>query len=187
MSQELIRFEGPVSSAEGRVYHALACGRPRENGSWEGWIEFEPLDGGPRIRTERETTQPDYENLLYWATGLTATYLDGALLRATRVPPLVEPQRPAATPGGRRWPRRTAAGASRRRPPRAVIDPFAVFAEGDELLRDQLGALGPAQLRNIVRAYALSSMPEERLQATSAAELRGLILAAVEERASRRG
>jgi hypothetical protein len=49
---------------------------------WEGWIEFEPSDGGAAIRTPRETTQPNLKDLEYWATGLTEAYLEGALVRA---------------------------------------------------------------------------------------------------------
>lgn len=178
MSEELVRFDGPVSSEDGRLYHATACGVHRPDGSWEGWIEFTPLEGGPRIRTERGTTQPDYQSLLYWATGLTATYLDGALLRATRVPPTVqwpEPVAAAAHPGRER----PVGATAPRRPPHAVMNPFAVFAEGDDVLRDQLGALGPSQLRNVVRAYGLSTMPEQDLAAVTPAELRTLILSAV--------
>ena len=186
MSEELVRFEGPMVTTDGRAYEAIACGRERENGSWEGWIEFAPLDGSPRIRTERETTQPDYQNLLYWATGLTATYLDGALLRATRVPPVVEPQPHLVATAPPRRANRAAGATLPRRPANAVLNPFAVWAEGDEVLRDQLGALGPAQLRNIVRAYALTSMPEEDLELASPAELRTLILTAVRDRSSRR-
>ncbi len=185
MSVELVRFEGPISSAEGSVYHAIACGHEREDGSWEGWLEFEPLDGGPRVRTERETTQPDYQNLLYWATGLTTTYLDGAFLRATRVPPVVEPQTHMVGSSRRRM--RAAGATLPRRPTNAVLNPFAVWAEGDEVLRDQLNALGPAQLRNIIRAYSLSSMPDIDLDAAAPEEMRTLILAAVRDRSTLRG
>jgi hypothetical protein len=49
---------------------------------WQGWIEFEPVDGGAPIRSPRETTQPNRTDTQYWATGLTVVYLEGALCRA---------------------------------------------------------------------------------------------------------
>ena len=52
-------------------------------GTWEGWLEFVPLD--PALfsrRTERETTQPDLSALEYWATGLEPLYLAGAFERS---------------------------------------------------------------------------------------------------------
>jgi len=56
---------------------------------WEGWVEFDPVDGGPTIRTPRETTQPNRADAEYWATGLEPVYLEGALDRA-----LAEPLQP---------------------------------------------------------------------------------------------
>jgi hypothetical protein len=49
---------------------------------WESWLEFWPVGGGPALTTERETTQPNRVCTVYWATGLTPTYLEGALGRA---------------------------------------------------------------------------------------------------------
>lgn len=53
-----------------------------EDGLWEGWVEFEPVHGGPSVSTGRETTQPNRKDTVYWATGLTPVYLEGALIRA---------------------------------------------------------------------------------------------------------
>jgi len=39
------------------------------------------------LTTERETTQPSREALLYWATGLEPIYLEGAFARAVRAAP----------------------------------------------------------------------------------------------------
>lgn len=47
MAQTLIRFDTP------------ACGRGRENGHWEAWLEFENIETGEVLRTDRETTQPN--------------------------------------------------------------------------------------------------------------------------------
>ena len=68
----------------GNLYDVFIYGEPRLDGTWEGWIEFIPVD--PALssrRTERETTQPDFAALEYWATGLEPLYLSGAFERAT--------------------------------------------------------------------------------------------------------
>ena len=61
------------------MYQAKACGRERDDGLWEGWIEFENSESGAVLRSARETTQPNLADLKYWATGLTPVYLEGAL------------------------------------------------------------------------------------------------------------
>ena len=72
-----------VKDSSGNVYHALVYGDQRNDGTWEGWIEFVPLDSSLSSRqTERETTQPDLPALEYWATGLEPLYLAGAFVRA---------------------------------------------------------------------------------------------------------
>ena len=76
-----MQFTEPVV-ADGIAYTARACGAPMADGSWEGWLEFTPLDGDPVLRSSRETTQPNRGDAIYWATGLTPVYLEGALQRA---------------------------------------------------------------------------------------------------------
>jgi hypothetical protein len=51
-------------------------------GLWEAWLVFFSLSTGAAIATDRETTQGKREHVLYWATGLGPTYLQGALERA---------------------------------------------------------------------------------------------------------
>jgi hypothetical protein len=64
-------------------YEARVYGAEREDGTWEGWIEFHPVDGSPNVlRTGQETSQPNRKTLEYWAGGLEPIYLDGALSRA---------------------------------------------------------------------------------------------------------
>ena len=66
------------------MYMVRICGEERPDGTWEGWLEFVPLD--PALssrRTDRETTQPDLSAVEYWATGLEPMYLAGAFERAT--------------------------------------------------------------------------------------------------------
>lgn len=67
--------------AEGLSYRAQVCGT-QTDGIWEGWIEFIPTQDGDERRSPRETTQPNRDALAYWATGLSPTYLEGALKRA---------------------------------------------------------------------------------------------------------
>lgn len=81
MDEVLVEFESEFKGPDDRLYHARACARSRDDGLWEGWLEFVPLGDGQPIRTDRETTQPNRDDTLYWATGLTTTYIDGALLR----------------------------------------------------------------------------------------------------------
>ena len=155
-------------------YTARVVGRP-DGHIWEGWVEFVSADGADALRTSRETTQPDRAALAYWATGLSGTYLEGALRRAltpppTRVamtmpPPVFES--PAATPAGDLY-----AGD------RAVLDPFSVGAKGETLLRQELGALRGWHLRNIIRAYDLAD-DDVDLEVLTEPELIEVIVSAV--------
>jgi hypothetical protein len=107
MSKLVQEFSTAVKDAQGVPYVARIRGG--ELGSmWHGWIEFVPLDGGPPIRTDTETTQSTYEHLQYWASGLSADYMEMALRRAhpaessspPRPPSTVDPAE--ATRAGRR-------------------------------------------------------------------------------------
>ena len=72
-----------VSDTLGNRYDVFIYGEPRPDGTWEGWIEFVPLSLGlSSLRTGRETTQPDFNALEYWSTGLEPMYLVGAFERA---------------------------------------------------------------------------------------------------------
>lgn len=73
MVEVFMQFTEPVV-ADGIAYTARACGAPMADGSWEGWLEFTPLDGDPVLRSSRETTQPNRGDAIYWATGLTPVY-----------------------------------------------------------------------------------------------------------------
>ena len=73
-----------VTGPDGTAYRASTLGTQRTDGTWAGWLEFVPLEGGRPRRTDRETSQPDRRALEYWAGGLEPVYLEGALERATR-------------------------------------------------------------------------------------------------------
>lgn len=83
MSEVLVQFAELVVDENGRRYLARACGCEMPGDTlWQGWVEFVPADGGPAIASGRETTQPNRMDAVYWATGLTPIYLEGALQRA---------------------------------------------------------------------------------------------------------
>lgn len=76
-----------VQDASGNLYDVFIYGEPRLDGTWEGWIEFIPVNRAlASRRTDRETTQPDLSALEYWATGLEPLYLTGAFERANLSP-----------------------------------------------------------------------------------------------------
>lgn len=80
---ELIQtYAEVIRDARGEEFVASAHGGERDDGTWEGWLEFRTASGDVR-RTERETTQPNREALRYWASGLEPLYLDGAFARAS--------------------------------------------------------------------------------------------------------
>jgi hypothetical protein len=75
-----------VRAHEGPEFVARTYGEERSDGTWIGWLEFAPIDEGiPKLRTDRETSQPNRRALEYWATGLEPVYLEGAFERAQLV------------------------------------------------------------------------------------------------------
>ena len=149
---------------DGRVYTPRACGRERNDGTWEGWIEFVSQDGSEIVRSDRETTQPNLPGLEYWATGLTRVYFEGALERA------LTPTGDVPSPAGER------------RLNAAVLNPFSVYAKGEGLLRQQLAALSPRHLRAIIGAYELADGSDVDLETMSGPQLIALIVLSVRSR-----
>ena len=177
MAEVLVQFQEPVSSPGGTFYTPRVCGRPAPDGGWEGWIEFVPGDGSTILRSQRETRQSDRDALLYWATGLTQVYLEGSLARTLEP---VRPPRPAvhveaAYDGPAPDPWVPPAGPAAQ----AVLDPFSVYAKGEDLLRQELNALSEWHLRNIIRAYALLDADTPEIQALTRTELAERIVLAV--------
>lgn len=84
----LLAYQTVILTDTRRTYRAWACGGETGDGThrWHGWIEFLPLDGGRPVRTARETTQPNRDATVYWSTGLSPVYLEGALRRALSPP-----------------------------------------------------------------------------------------------------
>lgn len=179
MAEVLVQFSEPVVGPDGTAYVARACGSARADGLWQAWIEFLPMGEGEAIRSGRETTQPDRGDALYWATGLTSVYLEGALERALNpqsrpAPPHIAPpvfDEPAGD-------RAATAPASD-----SILNPFSVYRKGQALLGRQLAALSPWHLINIIRAYDLSDLDDETLNQTPAGSLIEIIVSAVRARA----
>lgn len=81
---ELIREHSTrIEESGGTLYLVRTYGQEREDGTWEGWLEFYPVDGSrAALRTGRETSQPNRDAISYWASGLEPVYLEGAFERA---------------------------------------------------------------------------------------------------------
>jgi len=175
MAEVLIALPDVLAAGNGRTYTAQAVGAETPIRQWEAWIEFIPLDGGPSAASPRETTQPNRAAAVYWASGLTTIYLEGALARALGGNGRAETARKSRTtatalPADRHgaMPRRT-----------AVLDPFSVYEKGESVLRAELSALAAWHLVNIVTAYQLSDQREATLNALPPAALIDLIVSGV--------
>lgn len=181
MSEIMMRYETVLRSEDGRRFIPRACGRKMKGDRrWEGWIEFESPITGEQLRTGQETVQPDRDALTYWATGLTITYLEGALQRALNPPPsphLESDERPAF---GGPAPRPRPEPAPRK--PKALLDPFEVSRQGEDVLKRELLALDTMHLRNIALAHGLADADEMAEQPHDRITLAALIVREVRER-----
>jgi len=177
MAETLLQYQHPVTGPDGTQYEARACGGPMpDSGTWQGWIEFIPLAGGEPVRSPRETTQPNRVDTEYWATGVTAVYLEGALRRALTKPATITPMpaQPALFPGPAPSPAvPVESGTS------SVLNPFSVYEKGEPLLRKQLGALSAWHLVNIVLDYELSDLGAAELNRLPAPTLVEIIVSGV--------
>jgi hypothetical protein len=176
VAEVFVEFSDTVTSPQGRIYSARACGSEMPDGRWQGWLEFHPADGGEPIRSGRETTQPNRTDTAYWATGLTAIYLEGALHRALN--PLVRPparETPAPAFDG------PAPTIAEDVDPNAesILNPFTVYRRGEVMLRRQLSAFSAWHLVNIIRDHRLCNLDESVLNATPQAALIELIVTSV--------
>ena len=154
MAEVLVQFETIVIGPSGSRWIPRACGRAQANGLWEGWIEFASVNSADEVRrTSRESVQPNHDDLMYWAQGLTQTYLEGALQRALNPAPVLEKRVTAPprfdAPAANRAPRDVTAGA--------VLNPFDVYTQGEDILARQLSALSAARLRDIAVAYGFAT------------------------------
>jgi hypothetical protein len=178
----VLEYSRAVASPQGKLYVARACGRVGDDGRWEGWLEFTPVGRGAVLRSRRETTQPALADLEYWASGLSDVYLAGALERAMTPPH--RRRSPTAARPAYSGPAPDVVDEAVSVRPRAVLDPFAVYAQGESVLRQEIGALAAGHLVNIIRAYGLSEEPSSALNQLSASALVHLIVDAVRSASS---
>jgi hypothetical protein len=177
MAEVLLEFDTPVTDEHGRGYTARACGDEMPDGMWQGWIEFVPIGEGEPVRSGRETTQPNREDTLYWATGLTPVFLEGSLRRALKplTRPLAREVRPPLFGSPAPAPRLAEPAGD------SVLNPFSVYRRGEEMLRRQLSALSGWHLANIVTAYRLSDRDPAYLAALRQSTLVDLIVDGVRD------
>ena len=83
MDTLLQTFDAPFTGPEGELYDVQLYGRSRPGDTWQGWIVFARRDG-TTYATDVETTQSSADGVLYWASGLSSTFFDGAFERARR-------------------------------------------------------------------------------------------------------
>jgi len=178
MAEVLVEFTDPVRGTDGNLYVARACGAEAETGLWQGWLEFVNPATQEAFRSGRETTQPNRTDTVYWATGLTAVYLEGALERALH--PLVRPTAKIPAPPHFDGPAPDVADDPP--PTESILNPFSVYRKGEALLRRQLAAMSVWHLVNIVRAHELSDLSSPSLNALSAGQLIDLIVREVRAR-----
>ena len=157
MAEVLVEYEAPVVHGSDS-YQARAVGRPAGH-MWEGWLEFIPENGGVVV-SGVESTQSEREHLIYWATGLTPIYLEGALVRALKPAATVEmriPEEPLSDAPAPRVAHRTVVAST----PEPVLDPFEIGGRSLDVLRQELTALNRPRLLNIIVAFELNGGGED--------------------------
>lgn len=187
MAEILVKFDEPIAAPNGNTYFAQAAGEEVEGGLWHGWLEFQAADdASDALVSGRETTQPNRTNLEYWAQGLTKVYLEGALDRAVSlaaVPPERQPTYPEPSlfnaPGSRGKPRLPSAVSGK---PRAILDPFQVYAQGEGILRSELNALSFDHVAAIAAANRIGASTLSGINSSSKPDLIEAIVAEVRDR-----
>lgn len=149
--EELVQqFESPVVYRDGQTYTAFVRGRMRSDRRWEAWLEFRRDRDGRIFHTPIETTQPDRERVLYWATALGTAYFEGAIDRAMRQWSGAE--EPVRRANGEATPLDPLVRAARLAGIQSeIIDVFRAFASPRLLTRQLFDALDHAHA-DVVRA-----------------------------------
>lgn len=180
MAEVLVKFDEPIAAPGGKTYFAQVVGKEVDGGLWDGWLEFQSVyDGSDALASGRETTQPNRKNIELWAQGLTKVYLEGALDRAIS---LAEPPRErtpiVAEPARFSEPASRSPNAFSPRPltRRAILDPFQVYLQGEEILLGELRALARDHLENIAAANGIGVHSPGGIKGASKDELIGAIV-----------
>lgn len=155
MAEVLATYDEPVADVSG-VYRARVVGRAADDHMWEAWIEFVPIDGNTEVVVGSvESRQPNRPDLMYWATGLTPVFLEGALRRARS--PLTVRVRASEIPASETpTPRATTTIPVAQSKPEPLLDPFEIGGRSLDILRQELSALNRPRLLNIIAAYDLN-------------------------------
>jgi hypothetical protein len=82
MEERLEHLAEALVERDGTRWTVWLLGSEAPDGLWDGALEFAGAAGVASHRTPRETRQPGRADLLYWFSGLTPVYLEGALDRA---------------------------------------------------------------------------------------------------------
>jgi len=83
MAELLREYATTITGPDETTYVVRSYGEERRDGTWIGWLEFEPRDAKkPTLQTHQETSQPNRVAVEYWATGLEPVYFEGAFDRA---------------------------------------------------------------------------------------------------------
>jgi hypothetical protein len=81
------QYPSILQAPSGEQFVARVYADRQRGGLWEAWLVFFSLTTSTVLATDRETTQGKREHILYWASGLSPTYLQGALERALDLRP----------------------------------------------------------------------------------------------------
>jgi hypothetical protein len=178
MAHVVAVFEPHLQLSNGRIYTAQACGRQREDGRWEGWLEFVPDDTSVVLRTERETTQRNLAELEHWASTLSPVYLQGALERTLAPPPVVVDEPVVPSVYDEPAPSRAVVTRMAETTELPPIDPFVEIARGEEEFARRLARLTREELYAIIAQNNLADGSID-LEPMTIPELVGWIVGAV--------
>jgi hypothetical protein len=177
MSEVLVEFDAVLTATDGTRWVPRACGQRADDNLWEGWVEFLPIaEGAEPVRGGRETEQPNRDDLMYWAQGLSRTFLEGALERAIAPRPAPLDREIEGRPHFE-GPVPRAAAADSVLKPKPVLNPFLVYRQGQDVLVQQLRALDTGRLRDIAVAYGFGEATA--LDGASREQLTSAIVAGV--------
>jgi hypothetical protein len=85
MAELLQEYATAMVGTDDTIYIVRSYGEERADGTWIGWLQFEPTDiTKPTLITDQETSQPNRVAVEYWATGLEPVYFEGAFERAVQ-------------------------------------------------------------------------------------------------------
>ena len=83
MAELLQEYASRITGPDDTTYIVRSYAEERLDGTWAGWLEFQPTDlSKPALRTGQETSQANRTGVEYWASGLEPVYFEGAFERA---------------------------------------------------------------------------------------------------------